>query len=101
MEKAKAELLPAVEKAHDLRVDFKKEVLLLEMELSLVNEALSKLKTLEIDFGESVVSERTTECSLLTSKQFETEVVQGFEKIFADIKNEAAKISGGFRTSLS
>lgn len=51
-------------------------------------EVLSKLKVLETDLGRSLkaVSERTTEGSLVTSKQFETEVTQGLERIFAVFK---------------
>lgn len=47
------------------------------------DEVLSKKRTLDTNPGKflEVVSERTTESSLGMSNQFETEVVQGLEKL--------------------
>lgn len=58
------------------------------------------LKVLETDLGESLksLSQRTIEGFSMMLKQFETEVDQGLERIFAEYKNEAANISGGLET---
>lgn len=129
------ELLPVVEKFHELCVDAEKNARLVKVELSLVkhqkkyfdeaivaankklsaakleckalqwswDDVLSKLKVLMTDLEESLnaVSKRKTENSSLMSKQFVADVDQSLERIFVEFKDGAAKIFGGFRTSLS
>lgn len=61
------------------------------------------LKVLKTDIKRSLksVSDRTTEGSSTMPKQFEVELTRGLERILAELKYEATKISGGLKTSLS
>lgn len=67
------------------------------------DEVLSKLKTLETEQAESVkvVFREATYGSSLKPKSFRTENFQGLEKVFADLKHKAAKITGGLKRSSS
>lgn len=66
-----------------------------------LDEVVSKLKVLETDLGKSLksLSEQTIESSTMMSKQFETEVTKGLERIFGEFKYVAAKISGKLESS--